>query len=213
MESSPLLAHVSYPMASAPPADASATPSTWLTPVVKPGFSNSEGSGAVPSAPEPSAPPVDPVAISSSMDPGMHAAIAGRVDFIAIGIPSRLEVSKPVHMHTKSMFTTSLLIGGVAWLLVSVFNHASLIAPGVVTGFAFLIYLIESCCSDTRKYLSRVKSAEGAEEYVQSLVDTAPDLVMQCRCYHHGESNATSTAGFLLSHSLLSCRDPHTSDP
>jgi len=194
-EVTPLLgaaAPTGYPEASAPPSVEVGITPAWQLPIIKPGFSEAEGSGAQPSTPAPSAPPVDPDAISGAMSPGMYAGVTGHVNFPAVGIPSNLIVTKPAHLHTKSLATTSLLLGGVVWLVISVLQSkepsgAGFVGPGLLTAFALLFYLIESCMSDTRKYVATIKSAEGAEEYLHSLLNTAPDLVMNCRCYHHGE--------------------------
>jgi hypothetical protein len=64
--------------------------------------------------------------------------------------------------------------------------------PGMLSSTAlptflvvFLVYLVESCCSDTRKYMSNFKDVDGCESYMQSMTDRAPDIVMRCVCWHY----------------------------
>ena len=205
------------PVPSAPMAD----PAAWKEAHVPDAAVNAGlAGGAMPSAPGPSAPPasVDPAEIAKAMSENTNAGVRDTINFVAIGIPSELKISNPSTPHYRSGFCNLLVLGALGFIIASeAMQDSSSPTPGVyhddysddpnddvnaalpsiaagVFGVVYLFYLIESCCSDSRKYMSNFKDVAGAEAFLSQMVDTPPDVAMTCECYHYETRYRTVTS-------------------
>lgn len=195
------------PVPSAPMAD----PAAWKEAHVPDASVNAGlAGGAVPSAPGPSAPPasVDPAEIAKAMSDNTNAGVRDSINFVAIGIPSELKISNPSTPHFRSGFCNLLALGALGFIIAASVMQDSDPTPQVhnddynndpndngnaalpaiasgVFGVVYLLYLIESCCSDSRRYMSNFKDVDGAEAFLSQMVDTPPDVAMTCECYHY----------------------------
>ncbi|KAA0147249.1 hypothetical protein FNF29_07510 [Cafeteria roenbergensis] len=152
------------------------------------------------------------------MSENTNAGVRDTINFVAIGIPSELKISNPSTPHYRSGFCNLLVLGALGFIIASeAMQDSSSPTPGVyhddysddpnddvnaalpsiaagVFGVVYLFYLIESCCSDSRKYMSNFKDVAGAEAFLSQMVDTPPDVAMTCECYHYETRYRTVTS-------------------
>lgn len=115
------------------------------------------------------------------------------------------------HVHWRSLFISAGLWASLIAMIVFLCTRSSsssstsssygspstitpqLTASFVCVGIFTLIYLIEVCISDTRKFLSNRLSVGNAEDYVRRVYTTPPQPVFWIQCYHYETRVHTTT--------------------
>jgi len=219
-EASPLMASqgavVSYPVGGGFPAASApeATVAEWKAATIPVPENDVVAGGAKPSGSGPgTAEEIAPEALQAAMADNTNSAMAGHVDYMAIGIPSELKISNPATPHWRGAVVSVLLWGAVGFVLYERFTFSPTPPPAcddgeagcsgspadfttdvdnqlptislAVLGVMYLIYLCESFRSDSRKYIWNFKDVAGSEAYLGRMVDQAPDIAMTGEAYHY----------------------------
>ena len=82
--------------------------------------------------------------------------------------------------HCKSFWITLIIIGFIVTSIIMI-EPVFLIGAGI----CYILYMIEYCCSSTRKYLSNIHDSETVNELMINARNTAPIITWNVQCYHY----------------------------
>lgn len=91
-------------------------------------------------------------------------------------------------MHCKSIWLASVMM---AFIIVSIITMNPLFLIG--TAVTYLIHLIESCCSSTKKYLKNSLDQDAVQELITKIHKTPPIIRWHVECYHYETRHYTET--------------------